>query len=618
MGKVSSAIINTENVYGDLEVAAKASGVPIKDVDVDILAVHTKYMIGEGEIQSVEDLSIFDNDEFFLNPELHIEQSYRVRYYDKTVTEKTHLPKIAIASNKTLTKIRAKILADSEVRYTADLADELENAINRTLLKYGFLIGVRSNNLKNEVRRVASLIRVNGALIEDVIFDVAQGIEPLEPIDDAMIYHYKNKVENADDPNSSVLSVVSENETIIEYVKSKPGRNGRNLKGELIAVTEAKNENAVEIKTTEKIRKEEDDKSIRYIAISQGYVSDEGGVYDIKEKLEVNSVNLKTTGSIEAGLDSDVTINVTESDVLKDAIGPGMSIETSTLNVQGSVAEGASIKARSVTIGGLTHAKSAIESVDADIATHLGTLTCSGEAKIDRLEGGSVRARVVNVNVAVGGSITGEEVYINELNSNCTITAAKLVVINQLRGRDNRIIIDIMQTPEYAKNLKVYTDEKQTLGRELHKLKANLQDKLSLINSNTSSVGYVKKRIEELSATGTEAPASLLNKLKDYQSLVYEYNNIAKHYRTQKERYDEVIAILQKMQDMIFDSKVVNKGRWVELNDIKFELIEPRKSICYVTKENELARVITIRHLEIAGEHIYEIKKSNEMPQELL
>ena len=90
MGKVSSAIINTENVYGDLEVAAKASGVPVKDVDVDILAVHTKYMIGEGEIQSVEDLSIFDNDEFFLNPELHIEQSYRVRYYDKTVTEKTH------------------------------------------------------------------------------------------------------------------------------------------------------------------------------------------------------------------------------------------------------------------------------------------------------------------------------------------------------------------------------------------------------------------------------------------------------------------------------------------------------------------------------------------------
>ena len=194
MGKVSSAIINTENVYGDLEVAAKVSGVPVKDVDVDILAVHTKYMIGEGEIQSVEDLSIFDNDEFFLNPELRIEQSYRVRYYDKTVTGKTHLPKIAIASNKTLTKIKAKILADSEVRYKADLANELENAINRTLLKYGFLIGIRSNNLKNEIRRVASLIRVNGALIEDVMFDVAQGIEPLEPIDDAMIYHYKDKI----------------------------------------------------------------------------------------------------------------------------------------------------------------------------------------------------------------------------------------------------------------------------------------------------------------------------------------------------------------------------------------------------------------------------------------
>ena len=50
----------------------------------------------------------------------------------------------------------------------------------------------------------------------------------------------------------------------------------------------------------------------------QGYVSEENGVYDIKEKLEVDAVNLKTTGSIDAGLDNDITINVTESDVMKE------------------------------------------------------------------------------------------------------------------------------------------------------------------------------------------------------------------------------------------------------------------------------------------------------------
>ena len=110
----------------------------------------------------------------------------------------------------------------------------------------------------------------------------------------------------------------------------------------------------------------------------------------------------------------------------------------------------------------------------------------------------------------------------------------------------------------------------------------------------------------------------LINKLKDYQSLVYEYNEKAKQYKNKNERYCEVIAKLEELQDMIFDSKIINKGRWAELNDIKFELIEPRRTITYSTRENELARMITLKHLEIAGESLYELKKSNELPPEFM
>lgn len=618
MGKVSSAVIDTENVYKDLQVAAKASQVNVNDVDVDILKIHTRYIVGDENAVSVDDAAIFDDNEFFINPTLQIEQSYKVRYYDKTVTNKPKLPKIGVSANKSLTRIRAKVFAQEGLKYSPDLATEIENAINRELLKYGFLIGIRNANLKTESKHIASLIRVNGALNEDVVFDVAYGIDAKYPIDDALVYHYREKNKDNDDPNASILSIVKENEIVIEYVKSRPGRNGRNLKGVLIPVGDPKNENSADIKTTDKIRKEEDDDSIKYIATMQGYVSEENGVYDIKEKLEVDAVNLKTTGSIDAGLDNDITINVTESDVMKDAIGAGMSIEASTLNVQGSVAEGAHIKTKNVTIGGLTHAKSTIESVDADIATHLGTLICSNEAKIDRLEGGNVEAKIVHVNSVVGGEITGEEIYINELASNCTITAARLVVINTLKGSDNRIIIDITKISEFANSLKTLSEEKQVLGREIHKLTDSLREKKGLINANLSSINYVKKRIEEISATGADAPISLLNKLKDYQALVYEYNALAKEYKLKKEHFDNTVAGLEKIQSMIFDSKVVNKGRWVELNDIKFQLIEPRKTIDYATKENELARVITIKHLVIAGESIYEIKKSNELPSELL
>ena len=617
MGKVSSAVIDTENVYEDLKVAAKASMVNVSDVDVDILSIRTSYIMGSENAVIVDNIAIFDDDEFFLNPTLQIEQSYKVRYYDKTVTSKPILPKISIAANKTLTRIRAKVFATENLKYSPDLAVEIENAINRELLKYNFLIGIRNANLKIESRRIASIIRVNGGLNEDIVFDVAYGIDAKYPIDDALLYHYKDKNKDDNDPNASVLSIVKEGEIVIEYVKSHPGRNGRNLKGELIPVNEPKNENMADIKTTDKIEKIEDDDGIKYIAKAQGYISEEGGVYDIKEKLEVDAVNLKTTGSIDAGLDNDITINVTEADAMKDAIGAGMKIEASTLNVQGSVAESAYIKTKSVKIGGLTHAKSTIESVDAEIATHLGTLICSNEAKIDRLEGGSVEAKIVHANSVLGGEITGEEVYINELASNCTITAARLVVINILRGNDNKIIIDITKIKEFADSLKVYTEQKQALSREVYKLTENLKEKKGLINANTSSINYVKQRVEEISRTGADAPISLLNKLKDYQALVYEYNTLAKQYKAKKEHLDEAIAGLEKIQSMIFESKVVNKGRWLELNDIKFQLIEPRKTIDYVTKENELSKVIMIKHLEIAGEDIYEIHKTNVLPQEL-
>ena len=619
MGKVSSATIDTENVYEDLKLASEASQVPINDVDVDILAIHSKYIIGEENSVSVDDPSIFDDDEFFSDPKLLIEQSYRVRYYDKTVTPKTSLPKISIATNKNLTKIMAKIYATDTIKYANDFADELENAINRTLLKYGFLIGIRNSNLKSEVKRIASVLRVNGQIEKDTVFEVATGVDPIYPVDDAIIYHYKEKMgENEDDPNASVLAVVSEGEVVIEYVKSKQGHPGRNLKGEAIAVEEPKTQNQIEIKTTDKIAKEESEDGIKYIAKQQGYISEENGVFDIKEKLEVNEVSLKTTGSIDAGLDSDVTINVAESDVMKDAIGAGMSIETSTLNVQGSVAQGANIKAKMVHIGGQTHGKSVINAVNAEINVQLGLLECEQTATIGRIENGTINAKVVRADSALGATITAEEIYIKEVYANCTFTASKIIAVDKVFGSDNRFIIDITQIPQYAKNLKIYTEEKTTLQRQINKIKQELQAKRSLINANASSVSFVKKRIEEIERTKAEAPMSLVNKLKDYQALVYEYNDKAKHYKAQNERYNEVITALTNMQDMIFSSKIINKGRWAELNDIKFELVEPRKTVAYTTRENELVMVFSLKHIEIAGEDIYELKKSNELPAELV
>ena len=68
---------------------------------------------------------------------------------------------------------------------------------------------------------------------------------------------------------------------------------------------------------------------------------------------------------------------------------------------------------------------------------------------------------------------------------------------------------------------------------------------------------------------------------------------------------DELVG----MESIIFDAKIINKDRWTELNEVKFRLIEPPVDVTYSTKENEIARVMSLK----AGINGYEIKRSNEI-----
>lgn len=96
-------------------------------------------------------------------------------------------------------------------------------------------------------------------------------------------------------------------------------------------------------------------------------------MFDIKDELDVNEITFKTTGSVDTGLDTNVTLNVKENDLTKDAVGTGMTVEANEINVEGNVAANAVVKANKVTIGGQTHAKAVIEAKEAKIAVHIGS-----------------------------------------------------------------------------------------------------------------------------------------------------------------------------------------------------------------------------------------------------
>ena len=100
-----------------------------------------------------------------------------------------------------------------------------------------------------------------------------------------------------------------------------------------------------------------------------------------------------------------------------------------------------------------------------------------------------------------------------------------------------------------------------------------------------------------------------MKKLKDFQGLVAEYNQILKSINSKQSELATLKDELISMESIIFNAKIINRDRWTELNEIKFKLIEPPIDINYSTKENEIIRVMTLK----AGVNGYEIKRSNEI-----
>ena len=57
---------------------------------------------------------------------------------------------------------------------------------------------------------------------------------------------------------------------------------------------------------------------------------------------------------------------------------------------------------------------------------------------------------------------------------------------------------------------------------------------------------------------------------------------------------------------------MINHSNWREFNEIKFRLVDPARDITYSTRENEIARIITIAKVETEdGDIDYVIKKKN-------
>lgn len=612
--------VETANPYGEILNLAKHFGVDSKFIDFDIMEIKTECkVVGESQPRQVpaEKLNIFDDDKFFVEKVESIKQNYLVKFYDTRQVKPTPLPNVAINANKNLTKILATVSQNADTVYFKEFDKKLINFIYKKLIKVGILVGIRNKTMLEEVAKIYSVLRVKEFIDKDYSFVVTAGVNVNPSADDALVFHYKNKNKSTDEndkidySNRGYLLGVTENELIFEYVKLREGANGRDVRGKLLPTQKAKATIAKMPEHTENIYSKEDEEGIKFFSKKSGYVQEEKGVFDIKDELDVNEISFKTTGSVDTGLDTNVTLNVKEKDLTKDAIGTGMTVEANEINIEGNVAANAVVKANKVVIGGQTHAKALIEAKDAKIAVHIGSF--DGEyVEIDRLEGGKVKAKKVVIKSAIGGEIIAESVIIDTLVSNSNIIIADTLEIKKLKGVNNKILVDFSMIKNTGEQINERMAKIKAIREQIVKMPRTLESKRCVIEENKGPINVIKAKIEELKSTNNTPPVTFMKKLKEYQQLVHEYNALLKEFREKKAVIAELKSEIANIQDGIFNSKVINHSNWREFNEIKFRLVDPARDITYSTRENEIARVITIAKVETEdGDIDYVVKKNN-------
>jgi len=613
-----SVIIDTQNINEEIRNIASANNINPRELSFRVLKVTTAYRTQKGgeytEIGEKEK-SLFNDNDFLLNPELKIKQHLKIEVFNKKETQEDGIiPEIILSGNKTLTKIVVTIKKSLDVKYFTKLESMIIENINMKKARSNIIIGIRDENMYKEVKKLVANIRIKNLLENDCTFVACEGLEKVPAINDKILFRYKNKVESKDRHDRvdytrrGFVLAVAKDEVIIEYIKAKEGVPGRNCQGRFLSVAEPKSENETAITHTENIIKKEDDDKILYIANKNGYVTFENSTYDIADKMEVESVDFRTTGSIETDINSDVKINVKESDIFKDAIGPGMKVETSEIHIEGNVGSGASIKAKIVEIKGQTHKTATIEAQEAKIAVHRG-IFFGKNIEVERLEGGAITADTVHIKSAIGGEISAKNIYIEELTSNTSLQASNLIDIQKIKGNNNKFVIDPSSTKEFKEQIKKIESKIKKTDIELKPYPKILENKKRLIMNSKPVVEEIKKKIMELKKRDIKPPVTLMGKIKEYQKMVNEYNKTLNEYKEKKHNIVMLKEDLNSLQDQIFTSKIVNHGIWKEFNEIKFRIISPATELTYNTKDNEIIREISLKRLD---DDSFEINRSSE------
>ncbi len=586
-------VVTTDDVAQILHDTALKYKISSQTLDIRLLSFKTFIKMNPKEEEWTEleegEWEKFNKPEILLSPDFSVKQSYELeifRYKDEPWKSDLQLH---IGSNKEKNRIVCTIKAGSIIRKTENLKSKIKNLIRGKLLRSRILINLWDVNYDSAIDDFTAKALVQDQYIvpEDISFDICVCFASQDPVNDELILHYKNKSEEMqngdriDYSKRGFIQAVEKGETVIEYIKPQPGKPGRNCQGTHISVKEPLEKFKPEFRVSEMIEVEEDDSRVIYRAKRGGYIVFKDNTYDIQDSMEIDEVSFKKTGSIDAGVETEVKLHISESDHMKDAIGTGVEVEATEVKVEGNVGASAIVKAEEVVIGGQTHQTSKIFAKTAKINVQRGYVKTSEELKVTRLEGGIAEAKEADISQVIGGEVRAIEVNVDIIASNAKIFAVSKIVINKMLGENNKLVIDATQIDAYHNEIVSLEEKIVQIEKELAQLEESKSQKASVIEKSTAAVNTLKKRILEAKQKGQRPQPAFVAKIKQFQKMENELTDLSAKIAQAKQTLKEVKRKLLAYQEMIVNSKIINYGEWKDYTDIEFHLLYPQITLEY-------------------------------------
>ncbi len=605
---IQPVVLRTDNVAKEIIRIAQSNKVPVATLDFGLLSVQTFSRMSESEEWQELDadaLSSLNDPEMLLNETFQMKQTYEVEIFTKVDVCKLDDLDLSIGANSRKTKVYLTIKEGSHVDYFEEFSVEFTKLVNKKKLRANLLIEVFDEPMKEAIKTLRSRLEINDTIDfeKKEIFQIAQGLEPLDTVHDALILHYEAKRPEEDDTKrvdyskrGYLLSTVVD-EVLIEYIKPKKGKPGRDCRGHYIEPEEPKVQHEPTFNVSEKIEVVDNDDAILYKAKSNGYVTFENATYDIKTEVDVTEISFKTTGSIETDLNADVSINVKENDVLKDAVGMGMEVEVNEIHVEGNVGPKAVIRAMKAYIEGQTHQSSYIEAKTLNINIHKGVAK-GGEIDITRLEHGRVEGDIVRIKQAIGGVIKAREIYIETLGSHVKAYAAERIEINKLQGGENTLMIDPLVIQEQLHNV----EESEKMIIETERLYRALKEEVAkyelMVRKNEPAYFEIKKKLVHYKKSGIKMPEAFVKKFKEFQEQHEHLESLHSELYQKREKIELLRARHNASQNDIFEARIINNDRWRNHNELVFKLVEPPIQVSFVPEHGDEHKIYALKEYD--------------------